>query len=96
MLVSALFAAGGARAQIFLNLETNEFSTERKSKAQNSKEDSIYDRAPVLSHEHDVEDWRQLEEQAARQSHKTMQEVHHPREDMDFGSVQDWHRHMFP
>ena len=65
MLVTALLAASGARAQLYFNLETNEFSSERKPKVNPSEEDSLphhHHHVPFMTRDHDAEDWRYLEE----------------------------------
>ena len=97
MLVSALASFG--HAQLYLNLETGEFSMERKAPlvVAEHEESPDHERQPVLDHGHDAEDWRYLEEErllAERGKH--FREVHHPRETVDFGSHQDEHRHWYP
>ena len=60
VLVSALLACG-ANAQIFFNLETNEFSTDRKPKSNQEEGDRLHWH-PVNTHQHDTDDYRKLEE----------------------------------
>lgn len=55
-----------------------------------------HERAPMLDHEYDSQHTRYEEEDRLRHDRTTFSEVHHPHEDVDFGSHHDRLRHEFP
>ena len=61
-------------------------------------EDLHHQRAHELDHSFDYDDRDKYleEERILREGHKIMKEVHHPYEDIDYGSYEDMHRHYYP
>jgi hypothetical protein len=101
LLVTAL--ASRTNAQVFFNLETDGFSWDRQHVDKQADipnlstiEEYDEERAPQLDHQHDVEDYHYHEEERLRHAHMQFKEVHHPGEDIHYGSHGDEHDHQWP
>ena len=93
LLVTAL--AGYSNGQAYLHLEQESID----NRAFRDHDDKRHEREGVyeLDHAYDREYMRyQDHDEQIMEHHAHFKEVHHPHEDVDFGSHEDQHRHYVP
>lgn len=102
MLVSAL--ASVTNAQIYFNLETDSFSSDRQDKLKLPLDKPpvfpihrhTEEISPILDHKHDVEDYHYAEEERQRHDHMHFKEVHRPGETIHYDSFGEYYHRMWP